>query len=189
MTISEEKKSIREKVRTERAALSQADRSAKNNSIANQLETLAPFQTAQTILFYVSTDEEVDTHHLIQKHLPQKTIIVPTVDPKTNHLELFHLKKWEDLSQGHYGILEIHDNKRLACHPNHIDLIIVPGIAFDKNGHRIGYGKGYYDRLLKNHPATTIGLAYELQITEKLPTDPHDIPVQMIVTENQIITT
>lgn len=185
---TEEKSNLRTKIREKRQDISEEDRLNKEAIICERLAENKTFQDAKTILFYVSTKKEVDTHALIHKYLPHKTLIVPTIDQKTKNLELFHLKKWKDLTEGHFGILEIQHNERVACHPDHIDVIIVPGLAFDKSGHRLGYGKGYYDQLIKDHPAETIGLAFDLQIVPKVPTMPHDIPIKTIITESQIIT-
>jgi 5-formyltetrahydrofolate cyclo-ligase len=181
-----DKHDLRQQIRTQRKEIQ--DRGPKNQAIADRLEAHPLFQKANTILFYVSNDEEVDTHSLIKKVLDQKTVIVPTIDPKTDSIHLFHLEQWGDLSDGHYGILEVSQPDRKPFEGD-LDLIIVPGIAFDQNGHRLGYGKGYYDSLLKHHDAPTIGLGYDIQLTSDLPNEPHDVSLDFVLTETQTLST
>ncbi len=186
--MKEQKKNIRTVVRNERKALSKAERNAKNEMIRERLEANPLFQAAQHILTYVSTQEEVDTHSLLRNHLGKKTIVVPTVMKGSQALKLVEFKKWNDLGKGHYGILEIRD-RAAPAYTGPLDLILVPGIAFDREGHRIGYGKGYYDTLLKKYPEIpTIGLAYELQIVDAIPRENHDISVETVLTESNLYT-
>lgn len=158
----------------------------KDRKIATQLENLPLFQEAKIILFYVSKKPEVDTHRLIKKYLKKKKIIVPTVDPSSNTLRLFELEKWSELKKGAFSILEIKKPKEPIPFPE-IDLIIIPGLAFDLKGNRLGYGKGYYDLLLLNFKGPKIALVYELQLFEKIPSEKYDIPVDFIITEEKII--
>lgn len=102
-------------------------------------------------------------------------------------MTLSHLKSWEDLSIGSYGILEPRIGKIRKTNPKDIDLFIVPGVAFDKYGNRVRHGKGYYDRLLEKTKSTIVGLCFEFQLVEKIPIEPHDKPVDIILTENRII--
>ncbi|MDP2625050.1 MAG: 5-formyltetrahydrofolate cyclo-ligase [Candidatus Peregrinibacteria bacterium] len=182
------KESLRKEIRTTRKALSVEEKRTKDIAIKTHLESLPIFQAAKTILFYISNQEEVDTHSLIKKWLGQKNIVIPVTHPQERTMKLCHLEDWEDLKPGKFGILEIPIEKHIPANHYHIDLIIVPGIAFDSSGHRIGYGKGYYDTLLNNLSAPTIGLAYDCQMIETIPHEKHDIPIQTILTETQIHT-
>lgn len=177
------KDGIRARIRRKRQALSKVERTAKNEGIRARLEAHPLFKKAQHILTYISTEEEVDTHALLRHCLGKKIIVVPTVMMGSRHLKLVEFKKWNDLGKGHYGILEITD-KTAPEYTGPLDLILVPGIVFDRNGHRIGYGKGYYDILLQNYPSIpTLGLAYDLQLVDSIPKEPHDTPVQALITE------
>jgi 5-formyltetrahydrofolate cyclo-ligase len=124
---------------------------------------------------------------MILESFYKKNIVVPISNKKDNTLTLSHLKSWEELSLGSYGILEPRTEKIRKTNVEDIDLIIVPGVAFDEKGNRLGHGKGFYDRLLKKTKATVIGLAFEFQILENIPTDKNDVPVDMIITEKRII--
>lgn len=182
-----QKNSLRIQIRTKRQALNKDERAQKNAAIMAHLEKLPEFKAAKNILFYVSLDEEADTREIIKKYLAKKQILVPTIQKKTKEFQIFQLTNWDELESGVFGILEIHHKNRIPHPLNNIDLIIVPGVAFDKRGYRLGYGGGYYDSLLMLFHKPTIGLAYECQLVNELPLDPHDLPVDKIITENQII--
>ena len=124
---------------------------------------------------------------MIKEALNEKKVVVPISNKKDCSLTLSELKDWDDLEASSYGILEPKKEKIKEISIDEIDLIIVPGVAFDKFGNRLGHGKGYYDRLLKNANTTIIGLAFEFQTIEKIPTDEHDKPVDIIITEDRIM--
>ncbi|HSB34571.1 MAG TPA: 5-formyltetrahydrofolate cyclo-ligase, partial [Nitrospirota bacterium] len=111
-------------------------------------------------------------------------VVLPKV--KGKQLALFEIKNFDkDVSPGTWGIPE-----PVESHPvplTDIDLIITPGAAFDEDGNRLGYGAGFYDRILSSFPRTTVALAFEEQIVPQVPTNPHDVPVKKIVTEKRII--
>lgn len=160
--------------------------------IAEFLFSSPEFRSARVIMFYVSTDYEVDTHKMIQRTLLEfkKRVTVPKVEKNKFQLLVSEITKFPDeLSKGCYGILE---PKRECVRPINLlelDLVIVPGVAFDMRGHRIGYGKGYYDRFLAQLPqkTVTVGLAYSWQVFDKLPITENDIRVKKIITEKGII--
>ncbi|KYK24923.1 hypothetical protein AYK25_05805 [Thermoplasmatales archaeon SM1-50] len=147
------------------------------------------YQDAHTILFYVSYNNEVHTHTMIQESLLQmKTVIVPKTDTQNKTLILSELSSWDDLYPGAYTILEPRDNRLRVIPFSQIDLCIIPGVVFDCKGNRVGYGGGYYDKLLKTRcHAHRIGLAFELQIVNSIPTETHDIQVEKIITEERTI--
>ncbi|MBT5016561.1 5-formyltetrahydrofolate cyclo-ligase [Candidatus Peregrinibacteria bacterium] len=187
MSLNPQKSALRKKIKATRQALTPEERTQKNTVIQAQLEKLPEFQAAKTVLFYVSTDEEAGTHEIIKKYLDKKHIVVPTIQKETKEFQIFDLTDWNELEPGVFGILEIHHKDRVTHPLNNIDLIIVPGVAFDKSGYRLGYGGGYYDSLLTIYPKPSIGLSYECQLVDEVPCDPHDQPVDKIITEQQII--
>lgn len=177
---------LRKKLITTRKKIPWTDVLEKSKKIEEQLFSLRELKTASTILFYVSYDNEVYTHDMIKRGLHSgKNIVVPRSDTRNKTLILSKLERWEDLEEGCYGILE--PKKIIKISPSEIDLVIVPGVGFDYNGNRLGHGKGYYDRFLQKTTAKTIGLAFECQIVENIPTDKNDIAVDMIITEKRII--
>ena len=113
---------------------------------------------------------------------------MPVVDKEKHRLKLSVLKSWDDLKPGSYGILEPKKDCLKWVSPMDINLIIVPGVGFDKKGNRLGHGEGYYDRLLSKPFGTlSIGLAFEIQIIEDIPIDTHDQPVDILITEKRVI--
>lgn len=183
----EPKNALREQFRQKRRSLSADERKAKDQQIQDALESMDAFKKAKTILFYVSNGEEVNTHRLIQKYLKEKSIVIPRTLKKENGLALCRLTAWEALEPSHFGILEVPSHDTNYVHESELDLAIIPGIAFDQNGHRLGYGGGYYDRFLKQlKKIKSIGLSYHCQIIEALPIEPHDVQVDWIVTEQKI---
>ena len=182
------KHELRLNMKNQRKALSVSDVQQKSRLIQQRLFSLPEFISAQTVLFYVSYDNEVFTHEMIQEALNMgKTVVVPKSDTTTNTIDLYRITHWNELTQGAYGILEPKQVlNRVAVHD--LDCIIVPGVVFDKQGNRVGHGKGYYDRLLASSKTIpTVGLAYEFQIVKRIDAEIHDEKVNMIVTEQQII--
>ncbi len=150
----------------------------------DRLVRFASFQKAREFFMYLSHRGEVSTDALLEKFFSKKKIIVPKIEAR--RICLYQLQHPSKFKKGKFGIRE-----PLFCLPKgvwrEIDVAIIPGVAFDKSGHRIGFGGGYFDRFLKKLDCTTIGLAYELQIIDKVPTHPYDVPVDFIITEKRII--
>ena len=168
--------------------LSKSELLEKSNIIKKRLFEMNEFKQASTILFYISYDNEVHTHNMIKESMSnRKKIIVPITDKDNKKLLLSELKNWNDLSHGAYNILEPRKECIIEVSLDSIDLILVPGIGFDKHGHRIGHGGGYYDKLLENSTAQSIGLAFHLQILDKIYVEKHDVSIHKIITEKEII--
>ena len=147
-------------------------------------ENLEAFQKAQTVLFYLPIHGEVDLEPLFQKQRKKKQFLLPKV--QKNKLSLHYISSLDETAPGKFTIREPHQHLKQAKISD-IDLILVPGIAFSKNGHRIGYGKGFYDRLLKKSTCPKIGIAYDFQIVNNIPGEAHDVPMTTIVTEKQTL--
>ena len=181
------KNDIRNLLKNKRLNLSKDEVLAKSRQIKKRLYRIDEFKKAKNILFYISYDGEVFTHDVIKEAFFDKIVVVPISNKKDYSLILSKLNSFKDLEEGPYGILEPKKERIKEISIDEIDLIIVPGIAYDINGNRIGHGKGYYDRLLKNTNAIIVALAFEFQIMENIPTDEHDKPVDIIITEKRII--
>lgn len=180
---------LRERILSLRKRLSPEDREAKGLRIAGRLEELWEFRQAKTVLAYASFRSEVPTGMIIRKMLEQgKRVLLPVAEVKEHRLLPIEVRGMEDLVPGYAGIPE----PRNATQPvprEEIELVLVPGVAFDLDGHRLGYGLGFYDRFLADLKASLpkIGLAYEVQILERLPAKDHDLPLTAIITEERII--
>lgn len=151
-----------------------------STEILAALEAHPAFRAAKTVLLYHSLPDEVDTHRFIRKWKEEKRILLPVVTG--NDLELRLYTDAQSLTTGVYGIEEPVGAPFTDYAA--IDLIIVPGVAFDRNGNRLGRGKGYYDRLLPRIPsAHKIGICFPFQIVEEIPTEPFDIRMDEIITQ------
>ena len=181
----------RESLLNKRAQLTKREIADKSKTIKERLFKLKDFNLAEKIMFYLSFRNEVSTELMIKKALKRgKRIVVPSSDKENKDLPLSEIKDYQqELKTGTYGILEPKEEYRRRVMKKELDLIIVPGVGFDKSGNRIGYGAGYYDRFLNSIFLHTpkIALAYEIQLIDKIIVDQYDIPVDKIVTEKRII--
>jgi len=162
----------------------QEERWRKSQLIADQLWQLTAINQAQTILFYASTSFEVDTFTMIEKAFSLgKRVALPTVEKNQRKLIPTVISSMEDVHKGTYGINEPHFDPAKALALKDIDAVIVPGLAFDKSKNRLGRGAGYYDRFLSTLPknVTTVGLAFDFQLTECLPIEAHDQCLHQII--------
>ena len=181
------KEEIRKEIKEKRMKQSEEENRKKSKKIKEKLFALKEYKKAETILFYISYDGEVFTHDMIHESFYKKNIVVPVSNKDNFTLTLSHLKNLEELSIGNYNILEPRVEKIRKTNIKDIDLLIVPGVAFDKKCNRMGHGKGYYDRLLENVKIPIIGLAFEFQIIDEIPVEKHDKPIDIIITEKRLI--
>ncbi len=162
----------------------------KSKLIQSHLFSLPEYRNSSVIMFYVSMDREVYTHDMIKTALAEKKeIAVPLVLKSQNIMLPCKINDFKDLEPGPWGILQPIKEKIQNVPISSIDLIIVPGIAFDRKGNRLGRGKGFYDRFLHliGPETTKIALAFSSQIVEQVPTTENDITVDKIVTEDGVI--
>ena len=185
------KKILKQEIFSKRSHLSKGDIEEKSAIVKSRLYSLPEFKKAKNILFYVSFNNEVDTQRIIKELLnkKEKSIIVPFVEKNNPILQLSELHNFDELEPKTFGILEPKGSFIRDFNPEKLDLIVVPGLVFFKDGHRIGYGYGYYDKFLKTlkKKPVKIGLAFDFQIAEKIPHEEHDVPMDVIITEKRII--
>jgi len=155
--------------------------SARSLEALNRLEELDIFKQAKCISFYHALPGEVETADFIEKWAGVKTIFLPVVEG--NDLNLHPYKGKHSLQCGAFGIME--PEREEPCSMEQIDLMIVPGIAFDRQCNRLGRGKGYYDRLLTTLSIPKIGLCYNFQLVDEIPMESFDIPMDIIVTDKE----
>ncbi|MFQ5709310.1 MAG: 5-formyltetrahydrofolate cyclo-ligase [bacterium] len=186
----EAKQEIRHCIESRRRELSRDWVRSKSEVISQNLTELPEFRTAQCIHTYVAWRNEVDTHPLIKELLKAGCrVVVPVVDLTRHVLQHSEIKKFEDLQGGAFGILEPPPDKILPVELSEIDLIVVPGVAFDLTGNRIGFGGGYYDDFLKQVSALKVALAFQFQIVDRIPVRNQDQRVDAIVTEENVYRT
>ncbi|MEZ6142918.1 MAG: 5-formyltetrahydrofolate cyclo-ligase [Zavarzinella sp.] len=191
-SIVERKKQLREQAHANRNA--QQDKDALSETICTTFMGLLAYQAAGTVMFYIDVRSEVRTRQALPAALASgKRIIVPWCN-EAGELELFDLKSMDELAIGMYKILEpkaeLRQLPEKQCTPEELDLVMVPGVAFDRRGGRMGHGKGYYDKLLQHARLETplVALAFDCQLFPEIPTDDHDIFMDMIITESGVIT-
>jgi 5-formyltetrahydrofolate cyclo-ligase len=186
-TLFERKAAIRKQAHAARRELTHKDELSR--LIVSRFVDLPEYASADTVMYYVDVRDEVRTRHALPEAIcTGKRIIVPWCNDE-GELELFHLESMDELETGMYGILEplaelrTRDDKHVA--PQDLELIMVPGVGFDRRGGRTGHGKGYYDKLLEHaHPdAPLVALAFECQMFDEIPMQPHDIFMDKVLTE------
>ncbi len=181
--IIEQKKTLRKKVAEKKRSYSQKKLQDLSEEVISTLELTEVFQNAKVVLAYYSMADEVNTHELIKKHRLQKQFLLPMV----NNDELI-VKKYvseESMQTSGFGIKEPTGETFLEY--DKIDLVIVPGVAFDRALNRMGRGKGFYDRLLPKIKAPKVAVCFDFQLMEKIPANRGDIKMNMVVCQNEII--
>ena len=201
------KKSLRYKLLKKRDGLQAEEKKIKETAIRKRLFALKEFKDAGSILFYASFRSEVDTMISIKNALKlNRRVILPVVDSKKKELHLYEIKDISELADGYAGIPEPSVTRGRKINLADIDVAIVPGAGFDVKGNRIGYGAGYYDKLLsgtraqgagvskkkltpdpQSPPPFLIALAFEEQIVPSIPDERHDVKMDKIITEKRII--
>ncbi len=189
-TMQERKKKIRDQAHANRNA--QEHKDELSQAICAKFVALPAYASAKTVMYYIDVRSEVRTRQELPGALASgKKIIIPWCNAK-GELELFHLENMDELSVGMYKILEPKPELRQLAtkqaEATDLDLIMVPGVAFDRTGARMGHGKGYYDKLLQHArlDAPLVALAFECQLFPEIPTARHDIFMDMIITETAV---
>ncbi len=187
----EEKTRIREQIKAARGALTGAEVMEKSREIAKRLLALKQFSEAGCVMFYHAFDNEVETEEVIEKALGLgKLVLLPRCNITGRDMEVCEVRNLEaDLRSSAYGIMEPVEHTKVVRQLEQIDLCVVPGVAFDRAGHRIGQGKGFYDVFLARLSPRTlkVAMAFELQLVESIPHQKHDVPMDMIITERETL--
>ena len=183
------KKTIRNLILENRSKLGKDIHKTYSESIVDKIFLSSIYKNANVIMTFVSFGTEVNTHNFIKKSISDgKRIAVPITFPKTREIKASEIFDFNELEVGFYNILTPKDEYVRYINPEEIDLAIVPGLAFDRKGYRVGYGGGYYDRFLSQYShIIKLGIAFDLQIIDEVPKNDFDIPVDMIFTEKEII--
>ena len=179
------KKEIRNYVFAKRKELTQVDADRFSRSICQKVLALPQFEQAACVFAYADYNKEAQTGEIIRAAWAAgKRVAVPKVTGP-HQMKYYYLESMDQLEPGYYGIPEPAWGEEAA---EEDALIIVPGVAFDENRHRAGYGQGFYDRYLSAHPNhPTVAIAFEFQIVDRVPAEPTDIFPELVVTEERII--
>lgn len=188
-----DKNEIRRKFKKARNEMDLKLRNECKKRIHERLFAMDDFKECDMLFVYISFGSEVDTISIINKAFQMnKKVFVPKVEGKD--MKFYEILNYDGLIRSDFGVLEPDSNKHIKFDPSKSDnykkIMILPGLAFDKWGNRIGYGAGYYDRFLGRHNYkkwTKIALAYDLQLSSKITVDQYDIPVDYIITSKKTI--
>ena len=177
-----EKSLIRQNIWHKKQHISEMEKEIEAEEVFEKIESLPEFQAANAVLMYWSLPDELPTHNFIIKWSKKKQMLLPVVKEDEMLIKPFLTK--DEMTQGSLGIWEPSVQKEYI---NKIDLVIVPGVAFDKNKSRLGRGKGFYDKYFVNRHIIKIGIGFDFQLIEKVPTDAYDIKMDKIITKSRII--
>ena len=185
-----EKEVLRHRVLELRDNLEPSDLEQKSLKIIEAVTSLPEYEKGRIVACYVDKGSEVQTRPLIRKALASgKKILVPITLKNSIELLFSEIPSLYELSAGAYGIMEPNPSKRKVRNVTTADLVIVPGIVWDIQGYRLGWGRGYFDAVLKKlwKGTPTIGLSFDLQLVEQVPREQFDLPVKILVTESRVI--
>lgn len=173
---------VRKRMAMLKALLSAEEKTSAADTVFERLERNAAFQLAENILMYHSLPDELDTRRFLAKWKDRKRFFLPRVNGAV--LEILPY----DETRLEIGSFHIEEPQGDNVYPvDEIEMIIVPGVAFDRKGNRLGRGKGFYDKLLQQAKAMKIGVGYEFQLVDELPSEPHDISMDIVITEHTTV--
>lgn len=179
------KSGLREEFLRKRRSLLGPTVTSKSDQIFRNVIKLKELNLAQNFLVYLPVNKEVDTKHLIEYLLSQKSgIFVPAFSKSSNTYKVARFTGFDNLIEGPYRIPQPKNIEEVDI--NLIDVDLIPGLGFDRRGVRLGYGKGVYDKLLGASRASRLALAYDFQVVNRIPKEKHDLVVDMIITESRI---
>jgi 5-formyltetrahydrofolate cyclo-ligase len=185
--IKEVKKNLRSQLMQYRERMDPEIKARHDAAILSRVLSLREYANAQIVFTYVSKPIEVDTTELIRSALKSgKKVAVPLCIPETYGMEFYEINSLDELSSGTYGVLEPDPSRSRRVENQKNSICIVPGLSFDSQGYRLGYGKGYYDRFLSGFVGTTVGLCYAKCMKWNLPHGYYDQPVDLLITEKYI---
>lgn len=183
------KSEIRKRMIAQRNAIPREEIEEKSRAIQKRVTALEEIRLAPTLMVYLSFGSEVLTDDLIRWCWGEgKRIVVPFCHVESRELTACRIDGFDELETGHYGIRAPKEGLLRPVDGGKIEVILVPAVAFDRRGYRIGYGGGYYDRFLPKVPrAARIGAVFACQIVPEVPIDRYDVQVERIVTEDELI--
>lgn len=177
------KKEIREFNKAARSKMSQSEVSAKSALIAKTFLESELYKKAQRIMLYMPLGNEVDTLGIIKAAFSAgKNVAFPVTEKTSGIITPYYAKPDTLFEKGSFSIME--PQSAATADVSKLDVVLVPGIAFDKNGNRVGFGKGCYDMFFKEVDAVKVGVCYDFQICEEIPADEHDIKMDFLLTES-----
>lgn len=184
--VKQRKIELRSKYKKLRENFSADKKDEFDKEIAERFINLPEYQNAETLFAFVSKDIEVNTEPIINHALTSgKKVAVPLCEPETRKMRFYYINSLKELKLGCYGIYEPDAKKCEKAET--ADLMIVPGLVFDKSGYRVGFGKGYYDRCISEFSGISAGICYSKCVEKELPRGFYDKPVNILITDKYTI--
>ena len=184
-SISEQKSQLRQHCRALRKFMGEEIRNAASLFICERIENWPVFQQSETILTYMPIKSEADLTPLVER-CPQKRWVLPRIIPEEGHRMVFHPYDAGRLVRHPFGMAEPASDSPMVA-PEEIQLALVPGLAFDRHGRRLGYGGGYYDRFLRGFNGVSAGIVFHALLLDDVPHTPLDVPMGWIITEQGLL--
>ena len=182
-----DKKILRKRLIERRKSLDKAEKAKWDKTISEKIIKNDYFEDAQQVLVFSSTDDEFDTRYIIERcRESYKRVFYPRCIDKDGNMSFFKVDSVGDLTFGSFGILEPKETCKKYI-PQDNDLVIVPCLSADRQKNRIGYGKGYYDRFLKDFNGVSVSPCYDILLEDEIPTDKYDMQINIIVTDKEVI--
>ncbi|WP_319200538.1 5-formyltetrahydrofolate cyclo-ligase [uncultured Ilyobacter sp.] len=184
--MKKKKTEMRKVLLDKRDQLSSTQKKTLDEDILKNFTKSIFYKNAETIFVFVSFGSEVNTHTIIEKAISDgKNVCVPKINLENKSMEVFRIESMDELKEGYYGILEPSEGKSKAS-SEELDLVVVPGVGFDINGYRIGYGGGFYDKFFESmeKEVPKVALGYNVQVVDEVPTEEHDERISGLITES-----
>jgi 5-formyltetrahydrofolate cyclo-ligase len=188
--IKEEKNALRKIYAEKRENIDREKKKKLDKKIVDRFMTLATYRYAHTLLMYYPLKNEIDIRELIEKALAAgKRVALPRCEANTSTMHFHYISSLDELVPGRFGIMEPSTDAELftidsLCGPC---AVIIPALAYDKSGYRLGYGKGFYDRYIDKNRMTAVGVIYSQFIEDKLPRGRYDMSVHFMITDKGVV--
>ena len=177
------KKCLRNNYIALRDQIPPSERKEKSQRIFSRLKSLEEYKKARRIFIFVSMGSEVETLRWLDEMLKDKEVLIPATKKGEPEMKMVRLLSRDELVENYWGILELPEDLVKAREENACDLIITPGLAFDRQGYRIGYGGGFYDRFFAGHEGFRLGVGFCEQLVDEVPRDEYDLPVHAFLSD------
>ncbi len=187
--IRERKRALRQEYRARRKALSPEEKAARDTAICTRFLSTATYRFANTLLVYAPLVDEIDIMPIVRRAFTdKKTVAFPQCDTETSQMTFHIIEDEKELAIGAYGIREPRADAPLYQYreTDGTAVCLIPGLLFDENGYRLGYGRGYYDRYLTSFGGVRVGLVYADFVVERVPRGRYDLAAELIITEKEV---
>lgn len=182
MVVFEKKKRIRHEIGELKRQLLETQKQIDADAVFRKIELLSEFSDAKTVMVYWSLPDELPTQRFVEKWKDLKIVLLPVVNGDN-----LILKQYKNCAELKIGLLGIGEPDSEKTYEGKVDLVIVPGVAFDRQKNRLGRGKGYYDRFLNKQSSYNIGVGFDFQLIDSVPVNPHDVKMEKVITPSHTI--